>query len=268
MAAEIAERARARLLAAAAPGEGQVGVVEEALVEPAAEAHRRADVAAVDQLLGQHRRRGLDVVEGDHGLDAGLARGGRHLLGFGQRDRQRLLAVDVLAGGDGGERHLLVHGVRRGDVDDVDGGVVHQRAPVAGALLEAEARGGVGGERVVGVGQHVEVRPGGQVAVEHAGAAEGVGMGLAHEARADEADVEGSAVMRGLRGFRRHGEGGKDVGVGAGDGRAGRGDRRVLLGLDHQPAPIARGAHEAGDGGEVDGAVAGDGEHAAADARR
>ena len=82
-------------------------------------------------------------------LTPALPGGRRHLLGLRQRDRERLLAVDVLAGGNSGERHLLVHGVGRGDVDHVDGRVVNQRPPVAGAFLEAEARGGVGGERVV-----------------------------------------------------------------------------------------------------------------------
>lgn len=49
----------------------------------------------------------------------------------------------------------------------------------------------------------------------------------------------------------------------AGRGGARRGHDRVLLGLDHQPAAIARVAHEAGDRREVHTAVAGDGEHAA-----
>ena len=55
--AEIAERARARLLAGEPPGERQVGIVVESLVEPAAKAHRRSDVAVVDQPLRQHRCR-------------------------------------------------------------------------------------------------------------------------------------------------------------------------------------------------------------------
>jgi len=62
------------------------------------------------------------------------------------------------------------------------------------------------------------------------------------------------------------GEGVENVGAGAGHRRARRRNRRVLLGLHHQPAAIAAGAHEAGERREVDRAVARHGEHAAAHA--
>jgi hypothetical protein len=56
--------------------------------------------------------------------------------------RQRLLAIDVLAGLKRGHRHLMMEVVRRGDVDDVDLGILDQLPPVAGGALEAEAGGG------------------------------------------------------------------------------------------------------------------------------
>ena len=92
------------------------------------------------------------------------------------------------------------------------------------------------------------------------GAAERVGMRLAHEARADEADVEGPghARLATLAKVERIWDRARV------DSRTGRGDNRILLGLDDEPAAVARGAHETGERGEVDGAVAGDGEHATA----
>ena len=41
-------------------------------------------------------------------------------LAFVDRQRERLLAIDVLAGGDGGESHLLRQRIKRSDVEDVD----------------------------------------------------------------------------------------------------------------------------------------------------
>ena len=51
------------------------------------------------------------------------------------------------------------------------------------------------------------------------------------------------------------------------DGRARRRERRILFGLDYEPAPIARGPDETGHRGEVQVAVARHREHAAAHAR-
>lgn len=56
------------------------------------------------------------------------------------------------------------------------------------------------------------------------------------------------------------------MGERTGDRQSRRRDRRILLGLDHQPSVVAREPHEAGDRREVDAAIAGNGEHAAANA--
>ena len=59
-------------------------------------------------------------------------RGGGHRLGIGQRSGERLLAGDVLAGLEGGDRLLGVNVVRRADVDEPDVVGGDRGAPVGG----------------------------------------------------------------------------------------------------------------------------------------
>ena len=79
------------------------------------------------------------------GLDDLLRRldGLHHLGAFFDRVRDRLLDVDVLAGGDRVERHLLVPVIRRADEHRVDLAVVED-APVLGRL-ERGRTGDLGG---------------------------------------------------------------------------------------------------------------------------
>jgi len=60
------------------------------------------------------------VVEPDHVRHAGCFNRLGHFLGLGDVHRQRLFADDHLACLGGGERDLVVHVVRRADVDQVD----------------------------------------------------------------------------------------------------------------------------------------------------
>ncbi len=198
MGAQIAERSGARLGTRAAPAPGHVRIVEEALVEPAPEARRLADVAPLDELLCQQRRRGLDVVEGDHRPDALPVGGICQRPGVRELHRQGLFAIDVLACLDRRHRHLEMQGVGRRDVDHVDLGIGDHRAPVGGRPGEAEAPGGRRGLFLGRIGQRMQHGNGRKVTVEKGGAPEGVGMGLPHEARPDQADVErlaGHAVL-------------------------------------------------------------------------
>jgi hypothetical protein len=115
--------------------------------------------------------------------------GRRHRLGIGERQRQRLLAMHVLARGDGGERHLAVKPVGGGDADDVDGRVGHQRPPVTGRAGEAELVGE--GGRLVARDVAEQFQPHvGQIAEHRPGVAVGERMALAHEAGADQADAQ------------------------------------------------------------------------------
>ena len=107
-----------------APGRGAVGQVV-AIPEG-------ADVVAVaDQALLDHRPRHLveavgAVLRAD--LDDALALGGdaHDLLRFFDGVGQRLLDVDVLAGGERVEQHAVMEMLRRGDDDRVDGLVGQQ----------------------------------------------------------------------------------------------------------------------------------------------
>ncbi|MCY1302665.1 hypothetical protein D9M70_523360 [compost metagenome] len=95
----------------------------------------------------------------------------------------------MLAMRDRGQRHLLVQEVRRGDVDDVDIRIGQQLAPVGSRLAEAELAASpfsaLGGH----VGDRNEIELEGQVE-DPRGNGEAERMGLAHEARADQADPE------------------------------------------------------------------------------
>jgi hypothetical protein len=79
--------------------------------------------------------------------------------------------------------------VGRGDVHDIDGGIGHQRLPIACCAGKAEARGGRLGQGGGRIGQ--KFQPGLQGEVEDAAdARQAQRMGAAHEARADEAEAE------------------------------------------------------------------------------
>jgi hypothetical protein len=115
------------------------------------------------------------------------AKGALDLAGLGERDGERLLAVDVLAGGEGGEQVVTVEEVGAGDVHDVDVGAFGDGTEVVGGPLEAEAllgrpgrfpAGGANGRQDGGERRRVVEEGHGQVRV---------GVHLADEAEAHEA---------------------------------------------------------------------------------
>src|SRR5579871_5445872 len=128
--------------------------VEEQPVLPVTAVHERhrSEVAAPDQGAGvlQHR------IEADverHGVDqsAGLRRADE-VRRLGRRHRQRLLAHDVLPGGERGPRRGIVERVRSRDVHDVQLGVLDQAPVVAVRPGDEERRrlalrGGLGAPR-------------------------------------------------------------------------------------------------------------------------
>ena len=152
----------------------------------APEADNLAQLARRDHLPREHQQRVLQIVVPGVGLDP--ARLGRlhhrpRVLGAG---RDRLLAVDVLAGGDRGQRHLPVHEIGGGDGDDLDGGIGDEGPPIGGCALEAElALCPLRGFAVV-VGDDFQHRPA-RYGKDPGDGAIGQRMGLAHEARADDA---------------------------------------------------------------------------------
>lgn len=76
----------------------------------------------------------------------------------------------------------MVHDVWRGDVDDVDIGILNQSPPVSGAFLETISGGGIGSHFIARIGEHIEMGDGRQITIQHASTTVGVRMGLAHEA--------------------------------------------------------------------------------------
>jgi len=77
------------------------------------------DLAALDHLLGQADRGIMQIVVADQRFDAfgfGCPGHGSGTLGI---KGERFFAIDMLAGGDRGLRHLLMQEVGRGDRDDV-----------------------------------------------------------------------------------------------------------------------------------------------------
>ncbi len=172
------------------PGVHQRLRVEHVVLEVGAPvAEDLADLTRFDDLSGERRDRVLQVVEPDERLHPRRLGGGRHPSRPLDARSQRLLAVDVLAGGDGSERHLLVEMVGGRDVDDIDVRILHQRAPVAGGAGEPQPLGGTGGRGRIDVGQHLETDVGGQL--EHGGGgAIGKGVSLADEPAPDEPDAD------------------------------------------------------------------------------
>ena len=160
-----------------------VGLDERDLAEP----------AGVDDLLAQHPvipaallRAGLhDLLRRFDGLD--------HLRAFGDGVRDRLLDVDVLAGGDGVERDGLVPVIGRADHHRVDLAIVEDAAVVG--HLRGRGPGDLGGlqqARLVDVADRHHLVAGQllQQAHQAAGAAAG----------ADHADAD--PIVRALRAGR------------------------------------------------------------------
>src|SRR5690606_8939323 len=105
-------------------------------------------------------------------------------------------AIDMLAGGNGGQGHLLVQRIRGGDVDHVDLGVRDHAAPVGGGMGKAEIGGGTGGGVLGDVGDRMQFQLVRQVE-DLLRAGETEDMGLAHEAGAGQADTQDGFVRQG-----------------------------------------------------------------------
>ena len=145
--------------------------------------------AAVEQRPRVEDGRVLEVVVSHQGAHPGARRRVRHLLGLAEGHPHRLLAVDVLAGRDRSQRHLVVQGVRGGDGDQIDRRVLHEGAPVVRRPGETELRRRILRLRERYVAEHLQQRAR-HVAEDGLHRAEGEGVALAHEARADQSDPD------------------------------------------------------------------------------
>ena len=134
----------------------RVGIVHVVLEVPSPVPEHLADLPGLDDLSCQRSNGVLEVVEPDHRPGARGLGGSNHACRAFGGWCQWLLAVHGLPSGDGGQGHLLVEMVWARDVDDVDGGVGHQRPPITGRAGEAEVGGGCGRGGVVEVGEDLE----------------------------------------------------------------------------------------------------------------
>ena len=190
--ADVAERPGAGLVLVQPPGHGGVGVGEPVLEVLGADLADLAHEPLGDQLARVGEGGGAAVgeaAERTHAAVGGVGGSGSHLLRLRHRVRQRLLAQHVLAGRERGEGDLVVGVARGADVDDVDAGILDQVLPASGVGGETVPFGGVGDRGLGAARDRVQHRGGRQIEEAMRGAP-GMGVGGAHEAVADQADVQ------------------------------------------------------------------------------
>jgi hypothetical protein len=124
----------------------------DGVAEPRITHDWRAELAAFDIALGAHEQRVRAGVEVDHELDAGLFGRLDHGAPLRHVGRQRLLDQDVLAGGEHGQRRVLVEIVRGGDGDGLD--VARCQIGEAGRPAATVLLGKAAGARLVAVADH------------------------------------------------------------------------------------------------------------------
>ena len=95
-----------------------------------------AEFAAADHVAELDHLRMETAVVADCERDAGLAHGGNGVFGLALGQRERLFAIDVLAGGGRGHHLRRMHGVRRRQHHGVDARMM-QHAVVLGGEVQA-----------------------------------------------------------------------------------------------------------------------------------
>ena len=187
MRAEVAERARARLVRLEAPGVER-RVVAPVLEVAAAEVPDLAELAGVDQLAGEAHGGHEAVVEAAQVLDAGGGDALPDLVALVRVAAERLLAEDVLARLRRRDRRLGVERVRAAVVEERDARIGHEVVPVGRPALVAEALGHRGDGLLVAPGDADELRP--ERRVEREELAARARVRLPHEGVAEHADAD------------------------------------------------------------------------------
>ena len=186
---DVAEGAAPRRLPVAPPDERRRLVGEEVGVEADPGVDEVAELAGADHLAGDGVNRVVRKIVSDEIEDPGFVDRADHVARLVRVPRERLLAVDVLAGGGGREGHLPVQVVRGDDVDDVDVRVRDRLAPVGGPAPGAAVGRHLLGQLVRRLHHELEDRTRRVVAEDDGGGGIDEGMGLPHPAGpADERD--------------------------------------------------------------------------------
>ena len=187
MRAEVAERARSRLVRLEAPGvEGRV--VAPVLQVAAAKVPDLAELAGVDQLPCQPHRGDEAVVEAAEVLDARRLDALPDLVALGGVAAERLLAEDVLAGLGGGDRRLGMERVGAAVVEEGDPRIGDEVVPVGRPALVAVPRRHVRHRFLVPPRHGHE--PGLERRVQPRDLPERARVRLAHEGVAEHADTD------------------------------------------------------------------------------
>ena len=148
-----------------------------------------ADPAGGHQTVCQGDGRHPPVVEPDRRRAGCLGCGSDHRPGIAERSGERLLAGDVLAGLEGGDRLFGVDVVRRADVDETDVIGGDRRVPVGRVVLPAPPFGELP-ELAVVAGDHGVHRRERIDGEELPDVEPGVRMGATHELRTEKRDVD------------------------------------------------------------------------------
>ena len=168
----------------------EVGIDGPVLEEVGSVVEDLAQAAFVDQLFGQCHGRHAAIVVPDGVQNAGRFDGFDHLVAFGCVHRKWLFAEDHLAGLGGGDGDLGVAVVGRADINGVDILALNQLAPIGLDRLIAPLVGKGLGAFGAAATDGLQNGPVSQFGEEVVHTLVAVGVRPAHEAVADQADVQ------------------------------------------------------------------------------
>ena len=186
MAAQIAECARSCQLVDVTPCNRNGRVKQHILIVSSVYAHDLAQLAGLDEFRNILVCRVHDVGETtvvDYALFLSQI---SQLAGLLSRQRQRLLAENMLAVLESSLCHLVVHAVRGRNVNQVDFGIGNNVHPVGGVAVVAHVLCELCYCVLADVAYQLKYRH--IIAKNHACIVECGGVGLAHPASADQTD--------------------------------------------------------------------------------
>ena len=186
VAAQVAECARACQLVDVAPCDRNGRIEQHVLIVGSVYAHDLAQLAGLNQLCNVLVCRVHDVGETAVVDNALFLSQISQLAGLLSRQRQRLLAENMLAVLESSLCHLVVHAVRGCNVNQIDFGIGNNVHPVGGVAVVAHVLRELCYCVLADVAYQLKYRH--IIAEDHACVVECGGVGLAHPAGADQTD--------------------------------------------------------------------------------